>query len=166
MQVKKPTHLGLHFYFYHLVLAHAIFDEALNCTVELHEDHVGGVAWEQRDTFPHGDDVIQEEDNEQDQIQDVEGDVAEERPPREVEDLLGEDGAHPDHEEDVEDGRADDGPDAHVAVRDEDADDGGEELRGRAACRHEGGAGYVIRNGQLLRDDGQRRDEELVTHYG
>lgn len=71
--IQKPTHLGLHFYFYHLVLAHAIFDEALDFAVELHEDDVGGVAREQRDAFPHGDEVIQEEDDEQDQIQDVEG---------------------------------------------------------------------------------------------
>ena len=76
-----PTHLGLYRHFYHLILVHAIFDEALDFAVELHEDHVGGVAREQSHTFPHGDDVIQEEDDQQDQIQDVEGDVTEERPP-------------------------------------------------------------------------------------
>jgi len=128
--IKKPTHRGLYFYFYHLVLVHAIFDESLDSAVALHEDHVGGVGREQRHTFPHGDDVIQEEDDEHDQIQDVEGDVAEEWPPCQVEDFLGEDSAHPNHKEDVEDGRAHDGADAHVALCDEDADDGGEELRG------------------------------------
>ena len=37
-----------------------------------------------------------------------------------------------DDEEDVEDGRADDCADAHVALGDEHADDGDEELWGRA----------------------------------
>lgn len=80
-RIKKPTHLWLYLYFYHLVLVQAILDEALKFAVELHEDHVGGVGWEQSDTFPHGDEVIQEEDDEHDQIQDVERHVAKEWPP-------------------------------------------------------------------------------------
>lgn len=102
--MRNPTHLGLHCYFHHLILFNAVFDEALQFAVALHEDDVGSVAGQQRDTFPHGDDVVQEEDDEHDQIQDVEGDVTEERPPRQVEDLLGKDGAHPNDKEDVEDG--------------------------------------------------------------
>lgn len=160
------THLGLYLYFYHLVLVHAIFDKSFDIAVELHEDHIGGVAREQRDTFPHGDDVIQEEDDEQDQIQDIEGYVTEERPPRQVEDLLGEDGAHPNDKEDVEDGRAHDGPDAHIAVRDKNANDGGEEFWSWSSRSHEGGARNVIGNGQLFCDDCQRRHKELVAHDG
>lgn len=166
VRVQNPTHLGLHFNFYNLVLVHAIFDETLHFAVELHENHVGGVARQQRGTFPHGDKIIQEEDDKHYQIQDIEGDITEERPPRQVEDLLGEDGAHPDHEENVEDSRADDGPNAHVAVRDEDANDGGEEFRGWTASRHEGGTCYVVWNGQFLGDDSESWDKELITHYG
>ena len=43
--------------------------------------------------------------------------VAEEGPPREVQHRLGEEGAHADHEQDVEDGRAHDRADAHVCSR-------------------------------------------------
>jgi hypothetical protein len=42
--------------------------------------------------------------------------VPEEWPPGELEDGLAEEGAHPDHEEDVEDGRAHDGPDPHICI--------------------------------------------------
>jgi hypothetical protein len=42
--------------------------------------------------------------------------VPEEWPPGELEDGLAEEGAHPDHEEDVEDGRAHDSPDPHICV--------------------------------------------------
>jgi len=47
---------------------------------------------------------VGEEDNEEDETDAVEGDVAEERPPGELEDVLAHDSAHPDDEEDVEDG--------------------------------------------------------------
>ena len=56
----------------------------------------------------------------------VEGAIPEERPPGEVEDRFGEEGAHSDDEEDVEDRGADDGADADVRERDEDPDDRGE----------------------------------------
>jgi hypothetical protein len=42
--------------------------------------------------------------------------VPEEWPPGELEDGLAEEGAHPDHEEDVEDGRANDSPDPDICV--------------------------------------------------
>ena len=58
--------------------------------------------------------LVEEEDDEREERDGVEGAVAEERPPREVQHRLGEERAHPDHEEDVEDGRAHDRPDAHV----------------------------------------------------
>jgi hypothetical protein len=43
--------------------------------------------------------------------------VPEEWPPGELEDGLAEEGAHPDHEEDVEDGRAHDSPDPHICLK-------------------------------------------------
>jgi len=61
-----------------------------------------------------------------------------------VEHRLGEERAHPDHEEDVEDGRADDGADADVGEGDEDADDGGEEFGRGTSGRHESGSGDVF----------------------
>ena len=58
--------------------------------------------------------LVEEEDDECEEGDGVECAVAEEGPPGEEEHRLGEEGAHADHEEDVEDGRAHDRPDAHV----------------------------------------------------
>ena len=63
--------------------------------------------------------------------------------------LLGRECAGRDHEEDVEDGRPDDGSDPDVVLRDEDADDGGEELRGGSTGGHEGGARNVRTDAEL-----------------
>lgn len=101
--MRKPTHLGLYLYFDHLVLVHAVFDKALHISIKLHEDDISHIGRQQRGTFPDGDDVIQEEDDEHDQIHYVEGDVSKEWPPCQVQDLPGEDGTHPDDKEDVED---------------------------------------------------------------
>jgi len=141
-------------------------DHALDLAVELHEAHVADVAQQQHQALPPQDGVVQEEDDEHDEVQDVEGHVSEERPPGQVQYLPGEDGAHADHKQDVEDGRAHDGADAHVAVGDEDSDQGGEELRGGASGRHEGGPGHVVGDRQLGGDDLQPGDEELVTDDG
>ncbi len=54
-----------------------------------------------------------------------------------------------DDKEDVEHRRADDGPDPHVVLGDEDADDGGEELWSAAAGGHERGSGHIRTNSQL-----------------
>lgn len=59
-----------------------------------------------------------------------------ERPPREVESLLGKDGAESNDEENVEDGRSDDCTKANVVVGDKDAHQGGEELGGRPTSSH------------------------------
>ncbi|TNN53168.1 hypothetical protein EYF80_036629 [Liparis tanakae] len=128
--------------------------------------HVADVAQQQHQALPPHDGVVQEEDDEHDEVQDVEGHVSEQRPPGQVQHLPGEDGAHADHEQDVEDGRAHDGADAHVAVGDEDADQGGEELRGGASGRHEGGPGHVVGDRQLDGDDLQPGHEELVADDG
>ena len=49
---------------------------------------------------------------------------------------------------------------------DEDADDGGEELRGGAAGGHEGGARHVLRAADHVDDDVERRHEELGGRTG
>lgn len=161
------AHLRLRLgHLHHLVAVHQALDERLHLGVELHEDDIGGVGQQQRHALPAADVVIQEEDDEHDQVQNVERDVTEKWPPGEVEDLVREDGAHADHEQDVEHGRAHDSADAHVAVWDEHADDGGEELGGGASGRHEGGACYVVWYDQLLGDDRESGHEELITHDG
>ena len=53
------------------------------------------------------------------------------------------------NEEDVEDGRADDGSDSDVTLGDEHADDGGEELWGGPAGRHERRASHVGADSKL-----------------
>ena len=83
-----------------------------------------------------------------------------------MEHRLGEERAHPDDEEDVEDGRADDGADADVWEGDEDTDDGGEELGSWASGRHEGGSGDVLGAADDLDDDVEGWDEELVADDG
>ena len=154
----------------HLHDAHVLvelgLDRPLDRTVELHEADVADVAEHQQEALPPHDHAVQEEDHEHDEVQDVEGHVSEQGPPGQVQHLPGEDGTHADHEEDVEDGRAHDGADAHVAVGDEDADQGGEELGGGASGRHEGGPGYVVRNLHVDGDDLQRRNEELIADDG
>ena len=127
-----------------MVLAQQALDLFLDRSIELHKGHIGYVAREQANAFKIGDVVIQEEDDEHDQAYDVKGHVPKEGPPGEVEDLPGEDGTHPDDKQDVEDGRAHDGADAHVAVGDEDPDDRGEELGGGASGCHEGGPGHIV----------------------
>ena len=58
-------------------------------------------------------------------------------------------GASGDDEEDVEDGGPDDGADTHVALGDEHADDGGEELGGRPARSHERRTSDIRTDSQL-----------------
>ena len=97
-----------------LVLVEELGDGALGGGVDLHEEDVGDVGEEEDQGLPPEDDLVEEEDDEGEEGDGVEGAVAEERPPGEVQHRLGEQGAHADHEEDVEDGRAHDRPDAHV----------------------------------------------------
>ena len=79
-----------------------------------------------------------------------------------LERLLREDGAHPDDEEDVEDGGADDRAEADGRLR-ERADERGEELGRRAARRHERGARDVGRHLQRLDEHVERRHKVLVA---
>lgn len=79
-------------------------------------------------THVPGDPGVLKAEHQRDENERVEGDIAKERPPGEFEDALGEDGAHREDEEYVEDCRADDGANAHVILADEYANDGGEEL--------------------------------------
>ncbi|PWA29210.1 hypothetical protein CCH79_00006304 [Gambusia affinis] len=98
------------------VFTELAFERLFNLTVELHEDYIAYVAQHQHHALPPPDHVVQEEDDEHDEVQDVEGHVPEERPPGEVQHLPGKDGAHANHEQDVEDGRPHDGADAHKRV--------------------------------------------------
>ena len=136
---------------------------AFGALVELHEDDIGDVAGEQDERLPPLDLAVVEEDDQADQADAIERHVAEQRPPGELEDAATDDGARADDEEDVEDGRPDDRADADVAVRDEDADDAGEQFGRAAAGRHEGGAGDVLRDGEPLGDHLQGGHEELVA---
>lgn len=150
----------------HFVLVQVFLDEPLDVLVPLHEADVRQVDAEQDGRLVPVDVVVAEEQYEDEQWGGVEGTVAEERPPGEREDGAGEESAHPDDEEDVEDGAADDGADADVVEGDEHADHGGEELGRGAAGGHEGGAGDILGDVQLLDDHVQRRHEELVAHDG
>lgn len=141
-------------------------DELLDLLVPLHERDVEQVDGEQGERLVPVNAVVTEEDDERDQTNGVEGAVAEERPPRQGEHRPAEDGAHADHKKDVEHSRADDGADADVVERHEHAYHAGEELGGGAAGGHEGGAGHVVRNVQLLDDDVEGRHKELVAHDG
>ena len=134
--------------------------------IKLHEEDIEEVDAEQEEGLPPSDVVVHEEEDECDQRDAVEGAVSEQGPPGEVQHCFAEQGAHPDHEEDVEHGRAHDGADAHVGERDEHADDRGEELWRGAPGSHEGRSGHVLADAKLLDDDIERGNEELVTHDG
>lgn len=110
--------------------------------------------------------VVSEEVDQREEAGRVEETVPEQRPPRQREHSFREDRAHADHEENVEDSRADNGADADIVERYEDANYAREELgRGAAGC-HKCGARHVVGNVQLLDDDVQRRHEEFVTDDG
>ena len=138
-------------------------DPALNISVKFHKYHIGHIAEHEKQRLPPVNLVVQEEDDETDEAEAVERHVPEQGPPSQGEDAGAHNGAHADHKEDVEDCRADDGADANVATRDEDADEAGEQFRGAAARRHEGRAGHVLRDIQFVNDHLQRRHEELIT---
>ena len=166
MDRQGQAHLWCSLQLVHLVAAQKALYEKFYFGIELHECDVAGVAHQQADTFPQRDLVIQKEIDEHEQANDIEWDVSEQRPPGEVQHLFGEQGAHPDHKQDVEYGRAHDGTDTDVTVGDEHSYDWGEELWGWATCRHEGGSCYIIRDLQLLRDDRERRNKELIADDG
>ena len=96
----------------------------------------------------------------------VEDDVSAQRPPGQCQSAGAGQRAGADHEDDVEDGRADDRADADVAVRHEHSYEAGEQLRGATAGRHQRRARHVLGDAELQRDDFQRRDEVLVADDG
>lgn len=104
-------------------------DGHLRLGVVLHERHVQCVDEEQQSRLPPLDEVVFEEDYQEDQGEGVEAAVTEKWPPGEVEDGLGEHGAHPDDEEDVEDRGPDDRADTDVAERYENSDRRSEQFR-------------------------------------
>ena len=65
--------------------------------VKLHEDDIEDIEGEEEEGLPPHDVVINEEENERDERYAVEGAVAEEGPPRQVQHRLAEQGAHPNH---------------------------------------------------------------------
>lgn len=147
-------------------LAELLFHPELELLIPLHGEHIEGIGQQQQQAFPPDNEAVQEEENEHHQVKDVEGDVTEQGPPGKVEDLSGEEGTGADDKEDVEHSRAHNGADAHIAVGDEDANEGGEQLRGRASSSHERGTCHILRDLQLVRDDTQGWDEVLITHNG
>ena len=132
----------------------------------LHEEHIEEIHAEEEARLPPPDVVVNKEEDECDEGDAVEGAVAEQRPPGQVQHGLAEQRAHPNHEEDVEHGGAHDGADTHVRERDEHSDDWGEQLGRRPAGSHEGGARHVLADPELLDDDVQWGDEELVADDG
>lgn len=163
---QGQAHLWCSLQLLHLVAAQRSLDEKLHFGIELHECHIASVAHQQANAFSQRNLVIQKKIDEHEQANDIERDVSEQRPPGEVQHLFGEQGTHPDDKQDVEDGRTHNGTDAHVTVGDEDSYDRSEELWGRATCCHEGGPCYIIRDGQFLCDDSERRNKELITDNG
>ncbi|GCB82374.1 hypothetical protein scyTo_0022899 [Scyliorhinus torazame] len=139
--------------FNHIVIGYDVaLEPPLNLSVKFHEADVGDVAREQEDTLPPLDHIVQEEYDQQDQVQNVEGDIPEQGPPGQVQHFPGEDGAHSDHKQDVEHSRSHNGANAHVTVGNEDSDERGEEFRGRPPCRHERGPRHIVRNVKSLDD--------------
>ena len=134
--------------------------------VKLHEEDIKKVDTEEEEGLPPPDVVVHKEEDEGDQGDAVEGAVPEQRPPREVQHCFAEQGAHSDHEQDVEHGRTHDGADAHVGECDEHSDDRGKEFWRGAPGGHEGGAGHVLADAELFDDDIERGNEELVTDDG
>lgn len=110
--------------------AELLLHPELNLLVPLHGEHVESISQQQQQAFPPGDEAIQEEENEHGQVKDVEGDITEQGPPGEIEDLPGEKGTGANDKKDVEHSRAHNGPNPHIAVGNEDTNEGGKELRG------------------------------------
>ena len=93
----------------------------------------------------------------------VEDDISAERPPRQSQSVGTGEWTGADDKHHVEDGRADDRPDADIAVCNEYSDEAREELRGTAAGCHQSRTSHVLGNTQPDRNDLQRRDEILIT---
>mmetsp|Transcript_26805 Transcript_26805/g.73704 ORF Transcript_26805/g.73704 Transcript_26805/m.73704 type:complete len:344 (-) Transcript_26805:19-1050(-) len=134
-----------------------------------HEDAVADVEHEEDDGLDHGDlprSPVAEEAQEAHEVHEVEDRVAGQRVASELQRPRRSDPARADDEKDVEDCRAHDGGDAHVAgLRAHGAHERGEELRRGAARGHEGGARHVGREPQCVGHAVQRWHEELVTNY-
>ncbi|CAH0392312.1 unnamed protein product [Bemisia tabaci] len=148
------------------ILVQVLLNEPLHGLVPLHKRHITQINTEEDGRLVPVDLVVAEEADEREEAGRVEGAVAEQRPPRQRQDRVREDGAHPDDEEDVEDGRADDRADPDVVEGHEHSDDTGEELGGRPPGGHERRPGHVVGDLELLDDDVQRGDEELVADDG
>lgn len=146
--------------------AELLFHPELDLLVPLHGEHIESIGQQQQQALPPGNEAIQEEDDEHGQVKDVEGDITEQGPPGEIEDLPREKGAGADNKKDVEDSRAHDGTDTHIAVGDKDANERSEELRGGASGGHEGGPSHILRDLQLVCDDSQGWDKVLIAHNG
>ena len=150
----------------HFVLVKHLLDESLRFGVDLHEADVGDVDEEQQQGLPPLDELVAEKDDEGDEGHGVEGAVPEQRPPGQVQHSLGEQRAHPDHEQNVEDRRTHDRADAHVGKGHEHADDRSKEFRRGPAGRHECSTGHVFAAADHVDDDIQRRHEELIADDG
>lgn len=149
----------------HLVFVYQLLERPLHRLVPPHEQHVCPVQREQHQSLLPIYHVITKTVYQHQQADGVERAVTEQWPPRQRQSRAREQGAGSDHEQDVEDRRAHDGPDAHVVEGHEHSDDGGEEFWRGAPRRHERGPGDVVPDGQPLDDHVERRHEELVADY-
>lgn len=147
----------------HLILVDELLHCALHRLIPPHEQHVSPIQREQHQRFLPVNQTVPETIYQHQQTDRVETTVTEQRPPSQSQRGAGEERASTDHEQDVEHGGAHDRADADVVERHEHADDGREELRGRAAGRHERGTGHVVADREPLDDHIQRRHEELVA---
>lgn len=150
----------------HLVFGNHLLDARLHLDVPLHEGHVADVDGEQDEGLPPEDAVIPEEVDQHQQTDAVERAVAEQRPPGERQDRLGEERAHSDHKQDVKHGGANDRTNAHIIERHENANHTGEELGGTATRRHKRRAGHIVRDAELFNDYVKGRHEEFITDNG
>lgn len=74
------------------------------------------------------------------------------------------DGTKADDEQNVEDGRSDDGAGAHVRFRNEHTENGGEQFGSGTSGRHESGAGHVIAETELLGAHLETRQKVTIAH--
>ena len=146
--------------------ARAVVDGDHDLVVEEHEANVGTVGEAQAGRLDSRySRVLQDQDHRGDGHA-VEQAVAREGLPVELEHKGGEERGATDDAAQVEDGRADDGADAHVVLDGEDAHERGEELWRRRARRHESSAGNVGREAERLGYILERGDKVVVAHDG
>jgi len=85
----------------HPILVKCFLDLPLEDLIELHKGDVGGVDEEEDEGFRPMDVTIVEEGDERQESDGVEGAITEQRPPSQVENRLGKQSTHPNHEQNI-----------------------------------------------------------------